>query len=326
MTEKISEESVPVQELKASTAMSLRRFVRSVVIVLLALFFICVGAILIYQLSSVDDMHAVTPVRDRVKTVSSEQRRSSPTIHRDDRVSPVFRSLRQQPGISSSVVSAQENPVTVPSIEEAPISPITTEINETYTEQPPQPTWAQSESKMVTTNTWPVLTLETALKLRDNLAMGQPCLDEFQAVIKNRLPDENMRDGLIKYLMPVCTAKSAFQELSTVFMEDKKEALMAYYRMTSSNRWVAYLKTIGSMLVDIRRLHPVKQKPKDIISQAQTALISNNVKQSVGYLEKLPPEIRVEFGAFLGVAHAYLAAQKETENLILSFEKKGGAL
>jgi len=165
------------------------------------------------------------------------------------------------------------------------------------------------------------LKFEDALKLRDHLVMGESCLDDLKVIMKTPAPTEE-KEALIEKLMPVCTARSAFGTLEDTFYKNRKKALMTYYRLNNP-LWLAYLKTLGASLVDVRQLNPSKEKPKDIISMAQNALMMKNLKETVQKIQKLPPEIQSDFADFIDQAQTYLAAQEAAENLILSFGRKG---
>ena len=168
----------------------------------------------------------------------------------------------------------------------------------------------------------PMFSLESALQLRDHLAMGQSCLADLKIVMKRHLPNGDEKDRLIEKLMPVCTVRSAFEGIENTFYQNRKKALMTYYRLNNP-LWLAYLKTLGTRLVDVRKLSPSKEKPKDMISLAQNALSLKNLDLATQKIQKLPPEIRADFNDFMGLANTYLAAQKEVESLILSFGRKG---
>ena len=94
MSEKISEESVPVQEVKSSATVSIRRFFRTLMIGVLSLLCI-VGGILLYQLS-LEDFGAVTVPQKRpqmMRRVVQEKPKTIPLTEAavpHQETSPVF--------------------------------------------------------------------------------------------------------------------------------------------------------------------------------------------------------------------------------------------
>ena len=317
MAKKTSEESVPVQELKPSTVVPLRR----IMIILLASFCVFVG-VLIYQIYPSD----TEPVMQN-NLASAQQKPVPPDTVKS---SVVFRGIRQKPARPEPTpveieIPPAETPVEVPMAEPI-VEPTKPEQPALTAPETPAPavveTPAPAESSARPQTQENRLTLAEALRLRDALATGQPCSDEMRLIMKRTLPDEGLRDALIEHLMPVCSTTATWDELNKLFLKDKKEALMTYYRMTSSNRWVAYLKTVGTLVVDVRRLNPVKQKPKDMISMAQNALTARDVAGAVSQLNRLPAEIKADFSDFLALAGSYRLARTDAETLILSFAKK----
>ena len=300
MSEKISEESVPVQELKTPAIISVRRFFRSVMVVLLAFLCVFVG-MLIYQLHTpIDKIQPVPPIKKKnpVTTVSVSNTEQ-------EKVSPVFTASQQE-----AEEPMVEKVLTVDAVE-------TSVPDLSSTIKAPEPV-VQSPSVEYRL---PMLSLADALRLRDHLAAGKECSDNLQKIVKSQVPSSNHRDYLIDRLMPVCMMHHPFQEMEKEFKSDKKQALLTYYRLNNP-AWLAYLKAVGTALVDIRRIHPVKQRAKDIISLAQNALILHDVSQTLSYIRKLPPEIQADFTEFIRLADAYISAQQAAEELVLSFERE----
>ena len=343
MSDKISEEAVPVQELKPTTTLSIHRLLKTVLVMSLSLLCI-VGGFLLYQLS-LDDIETMPATRKNVQSINhlSSLRRESPLLKQEKK--PAFTELpkvksegnielkstapvvvKEDKPVEKPVVADQKEVVPVvdkPSVE---VLPKNDEVKdekaiETVAVIDLNPAPAAVEPVPVVDEKY--VALGKALRLRDQLRSGESCLDSFQTILKGRLPDEKQRDALTERLVPICTVSSAFQKLNDLFLRNKKEALVTYYRNTSDNRYVAYLKAAMTTLVDIRRLNPVKRKPKDIISLAQNALNMHDVAQALGYIQTLPDEIQVNFQEFSFLARAYLLAQEATDELILSFEKKG---
>jgi len=310
MVRKTEIDSVPVEELKTPAMVSVRNFAKSVLIVLLS--FACIFAgMLIYQLRSPDEdfqpaaTERKTPVLRRPMMAKSPvvlEKKSEPTVS-------VSAGLMKQPAVLKPAVKTEVEP-----------EPVKV-IPETKTAEPVQS--LAKETKVVpTVPVEPMLPLEVALNLRDHLALGASCLSEFKTIMKSRIPGNIDRDNLIETLMPVCVNQAAFEDMETVFKASKKRALMTYY-LLNNPIWLAYLKTVGTTLVDVRRLHPLKQKPKDLMSLAQSALAAHHMVKARDYIQKLPAEMQKDFGEFLRLSMAYEKAQTATDQLILSFGKKG---
>lgn len=300
--ESVSENAVPVQELKTPAFVSVRRFIRSVLVVLMSFVCILVG-VLIYQLHApLEDLHMTEkPVYDgrHIGTVAV------PAIQPDIKSTGV---VKTDP-IQEAEPAKDENIALPPKQTETP------KQIAVFTEPEPEPALPDV----------PALTLGEALRLRDHLDDGVSCTGDLQRILKTRLvlADEALKEELIERLIPVCTGDDIMlREMNRVFVREKKQALMTYYKMNNP-RWLAYLKAIGSAVVDIRRVHPVKQKPKDIVSLAQNALNMHDVAQAVAQVRKLPPAMQDEFRTFVALAETYTAAERAAEDLILSFERKG---
>lgn len=300
--ESVSENAVPVQELKTPAFVSVRRFIRSVLVVLMSFVCILVG-VLIYQLHApLEDLHMTEkPVYDgrHIGTVAV------PAVQPDIKSTGA---VKTDP-IQETEPTKDENIALPPKQTETP------KQIAVFTEPEPEPALPDV----------PALTLGEALRLRDHLDDGVSCTGDLQRILKTRLvlADEALKEELIERLIPVCTGDDIMlREMNRVFVREKKQALMTYYKMNNP-RWLAYLKAIGSAVVDIRRVHPVKQKPKDIVSLAQNALNMHDVAQAVAQVRKLPPAMQDEFRTFVALAETYTAAERAAEDLILSFERKG---
>lgn len=300
--ESVSENAVPVQELKTPAFVSVRRFIRSVLVVLMSFVCILVG-VLIYQLHApLEDLHMTEkPVYDgrHIGTVAV------PVVQPDIKSTGA---VKTDP-IQEAEPAKDENIALPPKQTETP------KQIAVFTEPEPEPALPDV----------PALTLGEALRLRDHLDDGVSCTGDLQRILKTRLvlADEALKEELIERLIPVCTGDDIMlREMNRVFVREKKQALMTYYKMNNP-RWLAYLKAIGSAVVDIRRVHPVKQKPKDIVSLAQNALNMHDVAQAVAQVRKLPPAMQDEFRTFVALAETYTAAERAAEDLILSFERKG---
>ena len=316
MSEKISEGSVPVHELKTPTMLSIRRFLKSVFVIILSLVCVFVG-ILIYHLHTPIEK---TPVK---------QATYHPSVQHNFKVNrtPVF------PSVTSNLpVDSEESFTDLPISEETDVSadaPATIrpepsrELSETTIVEPVKTEFVKNPAIMAE----PValkstISLTDALSLRDHLLTGDSCLADLQIIMKSEIPNAREKEELVDRLMPICTSRSAFKDLQILFNKNRKSALMTYYRLNNPS-WLAYLKAFGTSLVDIRRIHPLKKRAKDIIFQAQDAMVQKRIGLAVHYVKELPPAIQADFYEFMGLAESYLSAQKAAEKLVLSFDGKG---
>jgi len=308
------EESVPVQEIKTPTMVSVRRFIKSIFVVLLSFFCIFVG-VLIYQMSNPIDPIKPQPTRQqpaipRDRTSVVFKKPVSPVL----KVQPEQKAIPQPKEETEKKAETISSPVLTPPPVDIPVldpTPNQKTVEETPKQQLPVP---QPQK--------PSLMLAEVLQLRDHLATGESCLADLKIVMAKETPNPTDRETLIEKLMPVCTVRSVFNELENTFYKNRRQALITYYRLNNP-LWLAYLKTFGTSLVDIRKLNPSKEKPKDIISSAQNALAMKNVEEALTRIQTLPGEVKAEFNEFIGQADTYVAAQKEAERLVLSFGRKG---
>lgn len=326
MSEKKSEQAVPVQEIKTPTVISVKKFMKSVLVVLLSFVCICVG-VLIYQLH--EDFH---PVYGKTEREKAPPKALSPTLSKKVSVAPV-RVVPEQKTDVAPVVKVEkaekqpdllEKPMMSMPMEFKTEEPKTVMTEEPKTETPPEPVKVKEE-KTTKEEIVPekVLPLSVALDLRDKLIMGETCVSELSLLMSEKLPEKADKTKILNALFPVCTDTSAYNDLKNVFNQEKKGALTTFYRMTSSNKWTAYMKAVWTTLVDVRRLNPVKKRPKDIVSLAQNALNQYNVSEAIILIETLPPEMQADFQGFLGQAKAYILAQEAVDSLVFAYEMGG---
>ena len=316
MARQTENESVPVQEIQTPAMVSVRKFAKSVLIVLLS--FACIFAgMLMYQLRLPEE--DLQPAIHERRTPMLKKTVAAPApaaVRVEKKTEPVVR-------VDQKVMDKPTVFVTVPKEDVKPVPVIVVpEPQKTEPVQEPVKETIKTEEIVSITPAEPMLPLEAALNLRDHLALGLSCLPEFKAIMKNRVPAGVDRENLIEILMPVCVNQTIFEDMENAFKENKKRALMTYY-LLNNPKWLAYLKTFGATLVDVRRLNPLKHKPKDIVSLAQSALMAHHVSESKNYVQKLPVEMKADFSEFLRLSAAYVKAQEVTNKLILSFGKKG---
>ena len=307
MSEKISGQSVPVQEIKTPTVVSVKKFMKSVLVVLLSFMCICVG-ILIYQLH--EDFHPVYGKKTNsrpIVSVSKKEIRSNPKKQVD---APMLK-VPEMPMMSMPIEAKAEIPKTIIAEKSK---------TETISESVKAKEEKMREESIVPEKTLP---LSVALNLRDKLTMGESCVGELSLLMSEKMPKNADKTKILNALFPVCTDTSTYGELKNLFNQEKKNALTTFYRMTSSSKWTAYMKAIWTTLVDVRRLNPVKKRPKDIVSLAQNALNQYNIAEAIILVETLPPEMQTDFQGFLGQAKAYALAQEAVDSLVFAYEMGG---
>lgn len=319
MSEKISDQSVPVQEIKTPTVVSVKKFMKSVLVVVLSFMCICVG-VLIYQLH--EDFHPVYGKKTNARPTIA--------VKSETKVLPLVavpkKEMRSNPEkrVAVPMLKAPETPMMSMPIEAKTEEPKTVKVAEPKTETRTEPAKVKEE-KTTKEEIVPekVLPLSVALDLRDKLTMGETCVGELSLLMSEKLPEKADKAKILNALMAICTDVSAYKDLKNVFNQEKKDALTTFYRMTSSSKWTAYMKAIWTTLVDVRRLNPVKKRPKDIVSLAQNALNQYNVAEAIILVETLPPEMQADFQGFLGQAKAYILAQEAVDSLVFAYEMGG---
>ncbi len=301
-TKSLSEEAVPVNEIKAPTPRSFRRFFKSVLVVFLSV--LCVGAgVLIYQMHHrLDQFHPILPTLrpTPLAPLSHQSEPASPSINQvateSNRVLPnVEKQLSE-----SKVVRINAKDTTVTVIKQDPVANIE----------------KQSETSL------PVFTLRNALTLRDHLNSAVSCREDLQTLLKSRIPGDEW-NSMVEKLTPICvTDETIMTEMNTLFRRNKKRAVIAYYHKNNP-WWLAYLKAVSVAIIEIRRINPQTETPSDILSVAQNQLAQRDIGRTADLIRKLPSEMQTAFQLFLDKADNYKAAQQEVDRLILLFERKG---
>ena len=316
MSEKISDQSVPVQEIKTPTVISVKKFMKSVLVVLLSFMCICVG-ILIYQLH--EDFHPIYGKNTKTEIQSKRNLRGPEKV--------------SKPILKQKKIQIKENAVKSLKVEKKdfalssaqPMMSMPLE-QETAKDSAILETKKNTEIELKPVNVEVkenILPLSVALDLRDKLIIGETCTNELSLLVSENLPKTTDKTKILNALMPVCTDTSFYNDLKNVFNQEKKDALATFYRMTSSSKWTAYMKSIWTSLVDVRRLNPVKKRPKDIVSLAQNALEQYNIGEAIILVQKLPPEMQSDFRVFLEQAKVYILAQEAVDSLVFAYEVRG---
>ncbi len=165
-------------------------------------------------------------------------------------------------------------------------------------------------------------TLGDALKFKENFLAENDCSSDYQKLLN--VPNKTTQAlAVLNDLSPYCLHnQKPVQNVLEAFLKDKKEAIIAFYKHNNP-AWLAYLKSIPISLIEIRRINPIKNSPKNILYKAQNALISQNVENAVNLVTQLPLYMQQKMDAFYREASIYNRSLQSLDQLILSFERKG---
>ncbi len=319
MSEKkeMKEEAIPVQEVKTKT-ISVKRFIRSLIVVILSFICVFIGVL-------IDQLH--TPLEDFHPTFTNEQKAQmsfpEKVAIQEVKIEKTIEKVKPEPQ-KTKTDSVESMGMDYPPLNmQSKVSETTTEdALPVIEEKNPAKEMPKVVSPVeLTQNKKSDLKVRDILQLRDNLNEGKSCFLDLQKLLKINLSGQEKK--LLNDIMPVClTNGQAFLDLNKVFYANKKKALMTYYK-ENNPKWLAYTKVVASMIVEVRRINPKKQTPKNIMFMAENALEVRNFEKTIQMIQKLPKSIQLDFTPFVQLATEYIKAQEATEQLILSFERKG---
>ena len=148
------------------------------------------------------------------------------------------------------------------------------------------------------------------------------CKHDYQKLLN--VPNKTTEAlAVLNDLSPYClNDQKPVLNVLEAFLKNKKEAIIAYYHKNNP-AWLAYLKAIPISLIEIRRINPEKNTPKNILYKAQNELISQNVENAVNFVTQLPLEMQQKMDDFYREAAIYNRSLQSLDQLILSFERKG---
>lgn len=164
--------------------------------------------------------------------------------------------------------------------------------------------------------------LKDALKFKENFLAENDCKEDYQKLLN--VPNKtNEVLAVLNDLSPYClNNQKPVQNVLNAFLKNKKEAIIVYYKHNNP-AWLAYLKSIPISIIEIRRINPVKNTPKNILYKAQNELMVQNVENAVNLITTLPHEMQQKMDDFYREAAIYNRALQSLDQLILSFERKG---
>lgn len=165
-------------------------------------------------------------------------------------------------------------------------------------------------------------TLKEAIEFKEHFLTEDSCATDYQKLLNLSYKTKEVYD-VLNDLSPYCLSnQKPVKNLREAFLKDKKEALIVYYK-ENNPKWLAYLKAIPASLIEIRKINPDTNKPKDILYKAQNEILSQNVTKAIEYVTMLPLSMQRKMNNFYREAAIYNRAKNSLDQLILSFEPKG---
>lgn len=165
-------------------------------------------------------------------------------------------------------------------------------------------------------------TLGDALLFKEHFLTEESCFDDYQKLLHASGKTPEALD-VLNNLSPYClTNQPPVKNVRDAFLQDKKKALIVSYR-EKNPFWIAYLKAIPASIIEIRKINPTTNKPKDILYKAQNEINRQNVSKAVDYVTQLPLPMKLVMKDFYHEAAIYNRAENSIDMLILSFEYKG---
>ncbi len=164
--------------------------------------------------------------------------------------------------------------------------------------------------------------LADALLFKEHFLTEESCYEDYQKLL-NASNKSNLENDVLNNLSPYCLSnQSAIKNVQDAFLKNKKKALIVYYKENNPS-WIAYLKAIPASLIEIRKINPTENTPKDILYKAQNEIDSQNISKSIDLITKLPLSMQQKMTDFYREAAIYNRAKNSIDQLILSFEVKG---
>lgn len=353
MTEhEITEEEVPLKE------STLKKTLKSILITVLSILCITGGVLIhkIHSLSAERTQYRALPVIKNQLSVTSDTVKSSisktKTVKPDLTVPSTLSTVAEQTGAKEKaippVLTVAEAITTPDQVEmvptEIPIftSPVVPEMNsslnpvasqgsETVTASNSLTNAVENEEKDIVENPLPKavhypklegFTLRDALLFKEHFLTEESCFDDYQKLLHANGKNQEALD-VLNDLSPYClTNQQPVKNVRSAFLKDKKKALIVSYR-EKKPAWIAYLKAIPASIIEIRKINPVTDKPKDILYKAQNEINRQNVSKAVDLVTQLPLSMQLVMKNFYREAAIYNRAKNSIDMLILSFEYKG---
>lgn len=161
--------------------------------------------------------------------------------------------------------------------------------------------------------------LEDAILLKEHFLTESGCLADYQKLVNAQNKTEEATIVLNDLSSYCIQEKTAHHNIRKAFLHDKKKALVAFYK-DKYPLWIAYLKSIPVSIIEIRKINPKTNKPKDILYKAQNALYQQDIAKAVDLVTMLPLFMQREMQNFFREAAFYNRSKANIDQLILSLK------
>lgn len=315
ITESLSNNPTPKKRSK-----SLSRIVKPILIVSLAV--LCLtGGIVLHKIHAFEKKHLNQKITHSLKQERPFSLKMSQTSTPQKPIN-LFNTPSQNEMGNTPLPQSEDNVLSLTN----PTNEIKTEENtvtETITEEQntpkEQPTLPQEENKNTKMDGF---SLSDALLFKEHFLTEENCYEDYQKLL-NVSNKTFLANDVLNNLSPYCLSnQSAIKNVRSAFLKNKKKALIVYYKENNPS-WIAYLKAIPASLIEIRKINPTKNNPKDILYSAQNEIDSQNISKAIDLITKLPLTMQQKMTDFYREAAIYNRAKNSIDQLILSFEVKG---
>ncbi len=296
---------------------NLKRTLKNIVITILSL--LCItGGVLIHKIHSL--------------SIERNHYNSSVTIQKKKGLLPNQGVIQSQPEtihpITPMVLSPTVTPTSIPEAtsseteKESISSTAEVPVNQVMEETTPPNTTTEKQPETIITATSNTFSLRDALLFKEHFLTEESCFNDYQKLLNT--PNKTQEAlNVLNDLSPYClTNQQPVDNVREAFLENKKRALIVSYKEKNPS-WLAYIKAIPASIIEIRKVNPLKNKPKDILYKAQNEIYRQNVSKAVDFINQLPLSMQKEMKDFFREAAIYTRAKNSIDMLILSFEYKG---
>lgn len=304
-------ESLSSDTPKKPRSKHLSRIVKPVLITILAM--ICLsGGIVLHKIHNIETQRILSQKNKVLKYerqipshISKTKNTTKPVVPFKEIISSI-----EQPAIHEASISSIHTPSDEPIVDQSQVEENPPSANEEA------PLNVQEQPKM------DGFSLADAILFKEHFLTEESCFDDYQKLLNASNKTILARD-VLNNLSPYCLSnQSAIKNVREAFLKNKKNALIVYYKENNPN-WLAYLKAIPAILVEIRKINPTNSKPKDILYRAQNEINSQNISKAIDLITKLPLSMQQKMTDFYREAAIYNRAKNSIDQLILSFEVKG---
>ena len=141
-----------------------------------------------------------------------------------------------------------------------------------------------------TKQTRPIYPVLDAIRLYNAFIEGEDCRPLLEELIK--LPNKPPKmDETLMNVLQFCLNRPLPDQMQEAFNKSKKRAILRIFQNTYP-AYLAYLKTIPYLLMDVRKKEPAGNTPMEILDQIADAIDTNHPHQVLVLIEKLPPNVQ----------------------------------